>query len=85
VATCSRWCAGWPPRCATAAWAQAKASDAAGNAEVAAGSAHQHGVDQVSAALLTIDGVVALAVVVFLAATAVPTAVLTVAGNRLPP
>lgn len=66
VATCSRWCAGLPPRCATPAWARAKASDAAGNAEVAAGSAHQHGVDPVSAALLAIDGVVALAVVVFL-------------------
>jgi hypothetical protein len=39
---------------------------AAGNAEVAAGSAHQHGVDPVSAALLAIDGVVALAVVVLL-------------------
>jgi hypothetical protein len=41
-------------------------ADAAGNAEVAAGSAHQHGVDPVSAALLVIDGVVALAVVVLL-------------------
>lgn len=40
--------------------------DAGGNAEVAAGSAHQHGVDPVSAALLAIDGVVALAVVVLL-------------------
>jgi hypothetical protein len=66
VATCSRWCAGWPPRCATPAWDRAKASDAAGNAEVAAGSAHQHGVDPVSAALLAIDGVVGLAVVVLL-------------------
>jgi hypothetical protein len=63
VATCSRWCADWPPRCATPAWARAKASDAAGNAEVAAWSAaHQHGVDPVCAALLAIDGVVALAV-----------------------
>jgi hypothetical protein len=42
------------------------ATDAAGNAEVAAGSAHQHGVDPVSAALLAIDGVVALAVVALL-------------------
>jgi methionine-rich copper-binding protein CopC len=50
---------------ATDADAAAKA-DAAGNAEVAAGSAHQHGVDPVSAALLAIDGVVALAVVVLL-------------------
>ncbi|HEY3003768.1 MAG TPA: copper resistance protein CopC [Kribbellaceae bacterium] len=50
---------------ATDADASAKA-DAAGNAEVAAGSAHQHGVDPVSAALLAIDGVVALAVVVLL-------------------
>ena len=66
VATCSRWCAGWPPGCATPAWARAKASDAAGNAEVAAGSAQQHGVDPVSAALLAIDGVVALALVVLL-------------------
>jgi hypothetical protein len=41
-------------------------ADAAGNAEVAAGSGHQHGVDPVSAALLAIDGVVALAVVVLL-------------------
>jgi hypothetical protein len=32
----------------------------------AAGSAHQHGVDPVSTALLAIDGVVALAVVVLL-------------------
>jgi hypothetical protein len=45
--------------------AAAKA-DAAGNADVAAGSAHQHGVDPVSAALLAVDGVVALAVVVLL-------------------
>jgi hypothetical protein len=66
VATCSRWCAGWPPRCATPTWARAKALDAAGNAEAAAGSAHQHGVDPVSAALLAIDGVVARAVVVLL-------------------
>jgi methionine-rich copper-binding protein CopC len=50
---------------ATDADGAAKA-DAAGNAEVAAGSAHQHGVDPVSAALLAIDGVVALAVVVLL-------------------
>jgi methionine-rich copper-binding protein CopC len=50
---------------ATDADAAAKA-DAAGNAEVAAGSAHQHGVDPVSAALLAVDGVVALAVVVLL-------------------
>ena len=35
-------------------------------AEDAAGSAHQHGVDPVSAALLAIDGVVGLAVVVLL-------------------
>ena len=27
VATCSRWCAGWPPRCATPDCARAKASD----------------------------------------------------------
>jgi hypothetical protein len=46
--------------------AAAAKADAAGNAEVAAGSAHQHGVDPVSAALLAIDGVVALAVVVLL-------------------
>jgi methionine-rich copper-binding protein CopC len=46
--------------------ADAAKADAAGNAEVAAGSAHQHGVDPVSAALLAIDGVVALAVVVLL-------------------
>jgi methionine-rich copper-binding protein CopC len=39
---------------------------AAGSAEVAAGSADHHGVDPVSAALLAIDGVVALAVVVLL-------------------
>lgn len=37
-----------------------------GNAAVDAGSAHQHDVDPVSAALLAIDGVVALAVVVLL-------------------
>jgi methionine-rich copper-binding protein CopC len=49
----------------TDADASAKA-DGAGNAEVAAGSAHQHGVDPLSAALLAIDGVVALAVVVLL-------------------
>jgi hypothetical protein len=41
-------------------------ADAAGDAEAGAGSAHQHGVDPVSAALLAIDGVVALAVVVLL-------------------
>jgi methionine-rich copper-binding protein CopC len=41
-------------------------ADAAGNAAVAAGSAHQHGVDPVSAALLAIDGIVALAVIVLL-------------------
>ena len=46
--------------------ADAAKADAAGNAEVAAGPAHQHGVDPVSAALLAIDGVVALAVVVLL-------------------
>lgn len=46
--------------------ADAAKADAAGNAEVVAGSAHQHGVDPVSAALLAIDGVVALAVVVLL-------------------
>jgi hypothetical protein len=45
--------------------APAATADAAGNAAVA-GSAHQHGVDPVSAALLAIDGVVALAVVVLL-------------------
>jgi methionine-rich copper-binding protein CopC len=50
---------------ATDAGAAAKAA-AAGNVEVAAGSAHQHGVDPLSAALLAIDGVVALAVVVLL-------------------
>jgi hypothetical protein len=33
---------------------------------VAAGPGHQHGVDPVSAALLAIDGIVALAVVVLL-------------------
>ena len=49
----------------TDADAAAKA-DAAGNPELAAGSAHQHGVDPVSAGLLAIDGVVALAVVVLL-------------------
>jgi hypothetical protein len=41
-------------------------ADAAGNAEVANGSAHPHGVDPVSAALVAIDGVVALVVVVLL-------------------
>jgi hypothetical protein len=41
-------------------------ADAGGNAAVTAGSGHQHGVDPVSAALLAIDGVVALAVVVLL-------------------
>jgi hypothetical protein len=41
-------------------------ADAAGSAEVANGAAHPHGVDPVSAALLAIDGVVALAVVVLL-------------------
>jgi methionine-rich copper-binding protein CopC len=46
--------------------ADAAKADAPGNAEVAAGSAHQHGVDPVSAALLAIDGVVALALVVLL-------------------
>jgi hypothetical protein len=50
---------------ATDADAAAKA-EAAGNAEAAGGSAHQHGVDPVSAALLAVDGVVALAVVVLL-------------------
>jgi hypothetical protein len=45
--------------------ASAAKADAAGNAEVA-GSAHQHGVDPLSAALLAIDAVVALAVVVLL-------------------
>jgi methionine-rich copper-binding protein CopC len=50
---------------ATDADAAAEAN-AAGNAEVAAGSAHQHGVDPVSATLLAVDGVVALAVVVLL-------------------
>jgi methionine-rich copper-binding protein CopC len=44
----------------------AATADAAGKAEVAAGSVHQHGVDPVSAALLAIDGIVALAVVVLL-------------------
>jgi methionine-rich copper-binding protein CopC len=44
---------------ATDADAAAKAN-AAGNAEVAAGSAHHHGVDPVSATLLAVDGVVAL-------------------------
>jgi methionine-rich copper-binding protein CopC len=53
------------PGAATDAGAAAK-TDAAGNAEAAAGSAHQHGVDPVSAALLAVDGVVALAVVVLL-------------------
>jgi methionine-rich copper-binding protein CopC len=51
---------------ATDADAAAAKAEAAGNAEVAAGSAHQHGVDPVSAALLAVDGVVALAVVVLL-------------------
>jgi methionine-rich copper-binding protein CopC len=46
--------------------AAAAKAEAAGNAGVAAGSAHQHGVDPVSAALLAVDGVVALAVVVLL-------------------
>jgi copper resistance protein C len=46
--------------------AAAAKAEAARNAEVAAGSAHQHGVDPVSAALLAVDGVVALAVVVLL-------------------
>jgi hypothetical protein len=46
--------------------ADAAKADAAGKSGVAAGSAHQHGVDPVSAALLAIDGVVALAVVVLL-------------------
>jgi hypothetical protein len=41
-------------------------ADAAEDAEDAAGSAHQHGVDPVSATLLAIDGVVGLAVVVLL-------------------
>jgi methionine-rich copper-binding protein CopC len=54
-----------PVDAATDAGAAAKA-DAAGNAAVAAGSAHQHGVDPVSAALLVVDGVVALTVVVLL-------------------
>jgi methionine-rich copper-binding protein CopC len=45
--------------------ADAATADAAGNAAVA-GSAHQHGVDPLSAALLAIDAVVALAVVVLL-------------------
>jgi hypothetical protein len=44
----------------------AATADAAGNAGGSAGPAHQHGVDPVSAALLAIDGVVALAVVVLL-------------------
>jgi methionine-rich copper-binding protein CopC len=53
-----------PVDAATAADAAAEA-DAGGNAAVA-GSAHQHGVDPVSAALLVVDGVVALTVVVLL-------------------
>jgi hypothetical protein len=46
--------------------ALARAPSGVEHAEVAAGSAHQHGVDPVSAALLAIDGVVALVVVVLL-------------------
>ena len=41
-------------------------TDPADGAGLANGSAHPHGVDPVSAALLAIDGVVALAVVVLL-------------------
>jgi methionine-rich copper-binding protein CopC len=55
-----------PSTVAGATAAAAAKADAARNAEVLAGSVHQHGVDPVSAALLAIDGVVALAVVVLL-------------------